>query len=99
MAARPALVDQRHVGIAGTLATTFCIQALGFFSGALTARMLGVEGRGLLAAVVLWSAVIANVGDLGGPAAYVYLSAKGRAPSALSGNALAIALLQSTALT
>jgi O-antigen/teichoic acid export membrane protein len=86
-------------GLRSTLGTTFAIQALGFVSGALVARMLGVESRGLLAALVVWTAIVANLGDLGGPVAYAYLAAKGRRLDALAGNALVLALCQSVVLS
>src|SRR5712691_283538 len=89
----------RRSGLGTTLGTTFGIQALGFVSGALVARMLGVEGRGLLAALVVWTAIVANLGDLGGPVAYTYLAAKGRRLEALAGNALLLALGQSLLLS
>jgi O-antigen/teichoic acid export membrane protein len=57
-----------------TLATTVAIQALGLVSGVIVARLLGVDGRGELAAVILWPSVLAYVGDLGGPLAYSFQS-------------------------
>lgn len=68
-------------------------------SGALVARLLGVQGRGLLAAVILWPSVIAYLGDLGGPLAYTYLAAtKPHRLTSLVTNAFAITLAQATAL-
>jgi O-antigen/teichoic acid export membrane protein len=61
--------------VAGTLGSTLIIVLLGLASGALVARMLGVDGRGDLAAIVLWPSIIAYVGDLGGPLAVAYLAA------------------------
>jgi O-antigen/teichoic acid export membrane protein len=83
-----------------TLAMTVWLQLLGLVSGAVVARLLGVEGRGLLAAIVLWPSVIAYVGDLGGPLAYVYLAASDRANvRRLLGNALLVAVCQAVVLT
>lgn len=62
----------RH--IVSTLATTVSLQGISFISGALIARMLGVEKRGVLAAVILWPSLISYVGALGGPTAYAYLA-------------------------
>jgi len=82
-----------------SLLTTFAIQGLGIMSGALAARLLGVENRGLLAAVMLWPSVIAYVGLIGGPTAYTYLAANRKAPIAtLSGNAVLISVLQAALL-
>lgn len=61
--------------IAGTLATTVAIHALSLISGALLARLLGVQNRGLLAAVILLPTVVAHVGDLGGPIANAFVAA------------------------
>jgi O-antigen/teichoic acid export membrane protein len=63
------------VNAARTLATTLLIQAVGLATGVLVARGLGVEGRGLLAAVILWPSVLTYLGDLGGPVGYAFLAA------------------------
>jgi O-antigen/teichoic acid export membrane protein len=89
---------QGHSAVGKTLGTQFAIQALSLVSGALVARALGVEDRGLLAALVLWSAIVANVGDLGGPAASAYLTARGHPLPALAGNALALSGVQAALL-
>jgi O-antigen/teichoic acid export membrane protein len=83
-----------------TLGTTFAILGMGLVSGALLARLLGVQGRGLLAAVILWPSIVAYLGDLGGPLAYTYLAAT--QPTKLRfliGNAFALTLVQATALS
>ena len=100
------MLTQRQEGRQGqaravrsTLATTLSLQALGLVSGALVARMLGVEDRGVLAAVVLWPALIANVGDLGGPTAVAYRAAKAQTELArLQGTALTLGAVQSVVL-
>lgn len=91
-----ALRSQR---IAGTLTTTMAVQALGLVSGALAARLLGVDGRGLLAALILWPTVSAHLGDLGGPIANAYMSARKpeKAP-VLIWNSLIVCLVQSAIL-
>jgi len=86
-------------GLARTLGATVGIQGLGVLSGALLARALGVENRGILAAVILWPSIVAYVGDLGGSMAIAYFAAsspdlKGRLP----GIAVASALVQGVAL-
>jgi O-antigen/teichoic acid export membrane protein len=51
-------------------------------SGPLVARMLGVDGRGQLAALILWPTVIAQLGSLGLPLAVTYELARGSAGAA-----------------
>jgi O-antigen/teichoic acid export membrane protein len=58
------------------MGTTFLLQTMGLVSGVLLARLLGVENRGLLAAVTLWPSVIAALGALGGPTAYTFLASR-----------------------
>ena len=53
-------------------------QFLTLLSGMLTARMVGVEGRGLVAAATIAGIIMASLGDLGGPISYTYLRAKGQ---------------------
>ncbi|MFY9469911.1 MAG: oligosaccharide flippase family protein [Solirubrobacterales bacterium] len=84
---------------AGTLGTTLLVQAIGLVTGAIAARTLGVDGRGILAALMVWSAGIANLGDLGGPVAYAYQSAEGdENRRQLARNALSIVPVQSVGL-
>lgn len=61
--------------VATILGMTFSVQAIGLFTGAVTARLLGPSGRGLLAAITVWPTAITSLGDLGGPVAYQYESA------------------------
>lgn len=49
----------------GTVGTGFAIQALTFVLGILTARLLGPEGRGLLAGAILWPTLFAGFVMLG----------------------------------
>jgi len=86
--------------VTSILGMTVLVQSIGLVTGAITARMLGVSGRGLLAAMTVWPSAIANAGDLGGPIAFTYQSAKSPVVrGSLVRNALTIAFLQSVALT
>lgn len=83
----------------GTLGTSYGRQALAILTGVLAARLLGVQGRGALAAVILWPSVITSLGDLGLPLAYKFYSA--REPDRIDrliGNAIPIVLVQWFAL-
>jgi O-antigen/teichoic acid export membrane protein len=62
------------------VATGFAVQAVLVVTGALLARMLGPDGRGYLAALILWPLVISQLGNLGIPSALTYSIA--RDPSA-----------------
>jgi len=62
--------------------TGFAGQGVLMISGSLVARMLGVDGRGQLAALVLWPTVIAQLGSLGLPLAVTYELAHGSAGAA-----------------
>lgn len=59
-----------------TLGTQVCIQSIGLVTGILVARFLGPEGRGELAAVIVWVSLIAYLGNLGLPAACTYAAAR-----------------------
>lgn len=48
-----------------TLLTSLAIQGCGVVTGILTARILGPEARGELAAVMLWPVILSNLGLLG----------------------------------
>jgi O-antigen/teichoic acid export membrane protein len=62
------------------VATGLAIQAVLILTGTLVARMLGPDGRGYLAALILWPLVITQLGNLGIPSALTYSIA--RDPSA-----------------
>ena len=49
--------------VSGSFAATALIQALNIVSGVMLARYLLPEGRGELAAVILWPSVIAGLGQ------------------------------------
>lgn len=56
-----------------TLLTSYAVTVLGVFVSVITARGLGPEGRGLLAATMLVVSLAAGVSQLGYGQAYVYL--------------------------
>jgi enterobacterial common antigen flippase len=56
--------------------TGFAIQAVLILTGTLVARMLGPDGRGYLAALILWPWVITLFGNLGIPSALTYTIAR-----------------------
>jgi O-antigen/teichoic acid export membrane protein len=69
-AAPPLLLVSRA---AGTLAASGIYFAAVFVGSVLIARMLGLEGRGVVAAAVLLPTIVAYAGELGIPAAAGYL--------------------------
>lgn len=82
-----------------TMGTGLLGQALVVVTGVVTARMLGVEGRGEFAACTLVPLLMISLGDLGGSAASTYLSARnpGLAPT-LARHALLVTLALSVLL-
>ncbi|MCB1864054.1 MAG: oligosaccharide flippase family protein [Chromatiales bacterium] len=77
-----------------TTATNLGIQALAAVSGVLLARMLGPEGRGEFAAVLLWPMLLANVALVGMDVETARLAAANRrSVRALVGLALRAALI------
>lgn len=77
-------LSRRDLGLAtaASVAVGLAGQAAVMISGPLVARMLGADGRGQLAALVLWPAVIAQLGGLGLPLAVTYELAHGSAGAA-----------------
>ena len=59
-----------------TLGTQVAIQGIGLVTGILVARLLGPEGRGELAAIVVWVSMVSYLGNLGIPEAYTYAAAR-----------------------
>lgn len=55
-----------------TLATNVIILALGFGTGVITARLLGPQGRGELAAIAMWPQFLAYALTLGLPSSLLY---------------------------
>ncbi|OLE38927.1 MAG: hypothetical protein AUG48_00530 [Actinobacteria bacterium 13_1_20CM_3_68_9] len=81
------------------VATGFAIQAVLVVTGPLLARMLGPDGRGYLAALILWPIVITQLGNLGIPSALTYAIARDSSASrALARLGLAFALPQALVL-
>ena len=81
-----------------TVGTNASMALIGMITGILSARLLGPEGRGELAAIQIWPLFIGTVAMLGTPDALVYYSAKNpaKAGSYLS-SALLISLVSSVA--
>src|SRR5579864_1427402 len=69
---RPALSQ----AMAGSLSATVIGQASTAGSGILAARMLGVQGRGYLALLILWPSILVGIGGAGLPAAVAYFVAQ-----------------------
>ena len=67
------------------VATGFAIQAVLVVTGPLLARMLGPDGRGYLAALILWPIVITQLGNLGIPSALTYSIARDSSASTGAG--------------
>ena len=79
--------------------TSIGIQAGSVVTGVLLARVLGVEGRGELAAVVLWPSIFAAVVALGMTEALTYHVSRASAPlTSFVGAAVAITLAQAVIL-
>jgi O-antigen/teichoic acid export membrane protein len=84
----------RHV--VQSIAVTTAVMCIGLVSGIVAARGLGVEGRGELAAVIMWPGFVACVAELGLPTAYTYLSAsRARSVGDLAHTVLPLVALQS----
>ena len=62
--------------ISGTLFATVVVYATAALTGPLAARLLGPEGRGVLAAIQLWPGALATIAMLGLPEAIVYFGAR-----------------------
>ena len=87
----------RHV--VQSVAVTATVMAVGLVSGIIAARSLGVDGRGQLAAVILWPAVLASVAELGLPTAFTYLTAsRGLSSRDLARDVVPLVALQSCLL-
>ena len=81
------------------IATGLAIQAVLVVTGPLLARMLGADGRGYLAALILWPMVITQLGNLGIPSALTYSIARDSSASrALARMGLSFALPQAVML-
>lgn len=79
--------------------TTGLIQVLNIATGLLAARLLLPEGRGELAALLLWPGLIAELGNLGLLDALLYRAAtRGASPRALFAATMALVAILSVAL-
>jgi O-antigen/teichoic acid export membrane protein len=79
-----------------SVAVTAVVMSIGLVSGIVAARSLGVEGRGQLAAVIMWPGFIACIAELGLPTAFTYLSASGgRASGELAHSVVPLVAVQS----
>jgi O-antigen/teichoic acid export membrane protein len=75
---------RRHFGdgFASTLVAQVGVLALGAFTGVASARLLGPQGRGELAALILWPTVLVMLASLGMNQAIVYYTGSQRYPLA-----------------
>jgi O-antigen/teichoic acid export membrane protein len=82
------------------IATGLAIQAVIIITGTLVARMLGPDGRGYLAALILWPWAITLFGNLGVPSAITYCIARDPSSSRTVARwGLGLALPQAVVLT
>jgi O-antigen/teichoic acid export membrane protein len=84
--------------LTGTFAASFAIQGVNVVTGVLLARALGPDGRGAVAAVILWPMLLASIGSLGLSDASTYYAARGAKPSAVFGSAASLWVVQSALL-
>ena len=95
-----ALLSADHRAAAGSVVSTLLLQVSFVVSGVLAARVLGPEGRGLLALLFLFPTVLFQLGSLGLPVALTYFMASRRDSSFRLARVLALpALLQAVVLT
>jgi O-antigen/teichoic acid export membrane protein len=78
--------------VAQTVASSAATMACGAVGSVLAARLLGQEGRGQLAAIFVWVALIVAVGDLGISQSCSYFGAKSNSPSTVAGTALMLGM-------
>jgi O-antigen/teichoic acid export membrane protein len=83
-----------------SISTGLIQQFLLLISGTLVARLLGVEGRGLLATIVVWAVLFSRVGTLGVPDACTFLiSRQPEKTPLILGETYRIAIFQMVLLT
>lgn len=87
-------------GVLYTSGSQLLIQAMGLATGIMVARILGPSGRGQLAAVISWGAMMAYLGNLGLPSAFAYAAARHpKERRQLFGNGIAVTCIQWLLLT
>lgn len=86
----------RRVG--ATTLVSALILAINIVSGIALARLLGPDGRGFLAAVIGWQAVVSALATVGLPESVVYFVARGFPTGKTLGTSLALTLVGSSAL-
>lgn len=101
--AHAAEAEPRRRGSGRPLSISFgasaVVQGLTIVTGVLLARELGPTGRGDLAAVLLWPAILAAVGSVGMPDSTTYFAARpGGKIGTLVGTSLSVGIVQSAAL-
>ena len=81
-----------------TIGADGMLAVAGLITGILTARLLMPEGRGVLAAVLLWPRLFASIGSLGVGNGIVYYAGRSQTDevplSSLGGNLLGLSVLQ-----
>lgn len=85
--------------LANSLVVGVAVQGLNAASGVLLARALGPHDRGIVAAVILWPALVVTVGYFGISESLTYYAARGVEPGRLIGTAVALCVAQSVVLT
>jgi O-antigen/teichoic acid export membrane protein len=96
---QPALSRALQRALGASLGASGIIQLLTIATGIVLARSLGPHGRGELAALLLWPAVLTALGSLGVPEAVTYFTARRAAPlKTIVGTTLIVCLLQSVVL-
>jgi O-antigen/teichoic acid export membrane protein len=86
-------------GLLISLSSSSAIQVANVVTGVILARSLGPDGRGNLAAVILWPSILAAVGGLGiNEAATFYTAREEVPPGRIVGTCLALCGLQSVLL-
>lgn len=84
--------------LAGSFATTVFVQLLQAVTAVVLARVLGPEGRGELAAVILWPTLIMTLGNFGLAPSTTYYAARTSELGALVGSTLVIVAVDSLLL-
>lgn len=85
--------------IAVSLRSSLSIQTFSVVSGVVLARALGVEGRGVLAATILWPTLLATIGGLGIADGATYLVSRRQDDAAeVLGTTYTMGMLQSAIL-